>query len=95
VEPADVEISAELREVLGIEEGEGVRIERVVDESPAAKAGLERNDLILRIDGRKIASSTALGDSIARSAAGQTISIALVRKGKRESVNVTLASRPR
>ncbi len=95
VELQPVEIGGDLREVLGIEEGEGVKIGRVVDDSPAAAAGLQRNDLILKINGKKVGSAQAVGELISQAHPGQAVNVDLLRKGSRERVKVTLGSRTR
>jgi S1-C subfamily serine protease len=95
VELAALDITPDVREMLGLDEDEGVRIDRVVDDSPAAKAGLQRNDVVLRIDGGKVGSPKAVGDLLGKASAGQSVKMDVLRKGKRQSVDVTLGSRTR
>ncbi|MBI1851680.1 MAG: PDZ domain-containing protein [Planctomycetes bacterium] len=95
VELAALELSSEVREIMGLEEGEGVRIDRVVDDSPAAKAGLQKNDVVLRVDGTKVGSQKEIGEILGKASAGQSVSMEVLRKGKRENVSVTLGSRTR
>ena len=52
------EITPDLAESFGIEEGQGVLINQVVPDSPADRAGFETGDIVLRFDGRDISSVT-------------------------------------
>jgi M6 family metalloprotease-like protein len=69
----------------------------VATDSPAAKAGLERGDLLSKADGRELAGPDALRDFLATKSPGDQIQLALLRKDKPVEVTARLAapSRPR
>lgn len=65
----------------------------VVPGSPADKAGIVENDIILEIDGRKIDEDMQLGDIIGSKRSGDTVTLKLWRKGSLQDVEVTLEER--
>jgi serine protease Do len=66
--------------------------------TPAAKAGLQTNDVIVEFNGQPVQDSNDLIAKVAGTAVGQTVVLTFLRdvEGKldRRSVNVTLAERP-
>ncbi|MGH7163063.1 MAG: PDZ domain-containing protein [Planctomycetota bacterium] len=74
----------------GVREG-GVRVAAVLENSPAAKAGLEAGQIVGAVDGVPIADPGALSRIIALRPAGETLRL-LVQPGSRE-LDVTLADR--
>jgi hypothetical protein len=86
VEPA-------LRAQLKLKDREGLVIQQIVPESPAAKAGLERYDVVTAIDGESIDDLTDLMKAV-HEAEGKKISFSVVRGGEKKTVDVTPAERP-
>ena len=86
-------IDEDTRETLGIDAGQGLLVQRVVEGSAAEKAGLQRNDLIVSIDGHDVATPDALGEMVRGSGAGHHSKLVIIRKGKRENVDVELGGR--
>ncbi|MDQ1264655.1 MAG: serine protease Do [Campylobacterota bacterium] len=70
----------------------GALITGVEDNSPAAKAGLKRGDLIIEVNGKKIESASELKNTIGSYTPSKIVNIKYLRNKKIESVNVTLAS---
>ena len=62
----------------------------VVSGSPADKAGIVENDIILEIDGVKLDSAHSLSSQIQKHAPGDKITVKLLRDGKDKTVTVTL-----
>ena len=77
---------------LGVDQGSLVR--EVVVDSPAYKAGLKMNDVIVEFDGHAINSSRNLPKEVVYTPAGKEISIKLVREGKKITVEATLKPFP-
>ena len=69
----------------------GVEIVEVVDASPAARAGLRAEDLIVSIDGRPIASVDELHRLMVSDAIGRTLAVSVIRGGRRLSVELVPA----
>jgi len=66
----------------------------VVEDSPAAKAGIQENDILLEINGEKITTSHPLSSVIASHRAGETVMVMLLRGEERLSIQVTLEELP-
>ena len=62
----------------GADDGTGVMVTEVVDDSPAAKAGLLPGDVIVRLDGRR-AGSRGLAAGFERLKAGRPVRLELIR----------------
>ena len=77
---------------LGVDQGSLVR--EVVVDSPAYKAGLKMNDVIVEFDGHTINSSRNLPKEVVYTPAGKEISIKLVREGKNITVEAILQPFP-
>jgi membrane-associated protease RseP (regulator of RpoE activity) len=70
----------------------GVLVTDVVDESPAAKAGIEAGDVILSLDEKSIADGSALRWAV-RDKPEQKVGIKFRRRGKDKKLDVTLGTR--
>lgn len=66
----------------------------VIPGSPAARAGLLAEDIILEVNGRKINSENPLGAAIARFGVGETVTLKINRGGKELTLQATLEKRP-
>lgn len=86
-------VDAALCSQLGLDEGKGVVVTSVVQDSEAAKAGLKQHDIVLAIDDQPIESVEKFNELIgARS--GQKVNLRIVRQGKSESLAMTLQAAP-
>ncbi|MDX2035996.1 MAG: PDZ domain-containing protein [Isosphaeraceae bacterium] len=82
-----------LRSQLGLKEGEGVVATSVVEKSPAAKAGLKANDILLAI------AADALGEpdqliAAVQASKGEPVELKVLRAGKPMSLKVKPEKRP-
>ena len=62
--------------------------------APAQKGGLRPGDVILRFDGRTIATASDLGQAVNTRKPGDTVKVEVQRNGSRETLSVTLGTRP-
>jgi len=85
-------LGVELEEETEYSEG-GARINRVVDDSAAAEAGLEKNDIIVAFDGHTIRGPKALTQQLHEREPGDTVAITVVRDGREQSFDVELGER--
>jgi len=79
-----------LAESFGLDTARGALISHVENGSPAAKAGLEAGDVILKIDGEPVASSAELPPKVAATSPGKPVTLEVWHKGKARSVTVTV-----
>ncbi|MEM6676421.1 MAG: DegQ family serine endoprotease [Pseudomonadota bacterium] len=83
-------VNDELAEALGLETAAGALVADVTGDGPAADAGIEAGDVILKFDGQDIAEMRDLPRIVADTAVGSTVRVVIFRKGKTQSVKVTL-----
>ena len=69
---------------------EGVRIDKVVEDGAAADAGLEKEDVIIAVDGQKVKTMGDLQGIIAQKRPGDKVTVKYLRDKKEKSVTLTL-----
>jgi serine protease Do len=92
VQPADAEMLAGLG--IAKDAGVGVLVNRVEDDSPAAKAGIEPGDLITSIAGRSVHTPGELVATISEIAPGSEVDLRAIRNSDERRMRATLAERP-
>lgn len=90
-----VNLNEPLRAHFGVPEGSGVMISNVVDDSPAARAGVQVGDILTRFDGEDVTSSRKLTTMVRKAEAGDPADLEVWRDGKVETLSTTLDERPR
>ena len=81
-------------EALGWEQPRGAKVTASVAASPAAKAGLQRDDIVVALDERDIANAASLIQMVGAKTPGAIVELKLLRNGKERRVRVTLSQRP-
>ncbi len=71
----------------------GALIENVSEESPAAKAGLQKGDVILSFGGERVRSVTQMTRLVRETPAGRKVALEIVRAGQTRTVEVTPETR--
>jgi len=71
----------------------GVGITQVIQGSPAEKAGLKKDDVILRLDGENITSVRKLNRLVAEIAPDQSVRVAVSRGGSEQELTATIGKR--
>ena len=87
------DVSKENMSRYGLNQVRGVAITRVVKDSPAEKAGLRVNDVILRVDGENITSVRKLNRVVSEIAPDQTVRVSIARAGAEQEVSATVGKR--
>jgi membrane-associated protease RseP (regulator of RpoE activity) len=77
----------------GMREARGVGITQVVKDSPAEKAGLRKDDVIVRFEGDSVTSVRKLHRLVSEVAPDQTVKLGISRNGGEQEVAVTIAKR--
>jgi serine protease Do/serine protease DegQ len=86
-------IDAESAKALGAEVNRGALVSDIQPGSAAEEAGLKVDDIIVRVDNRKIDDSRALLNAIGLKGSGDTVRIELLRDGETRTVTATLGER--
>jgi len=97
-----VPVDDELKENLGLSHNYGAyltndeenKYQGVLEDSPAQKAGLQKDDLILEVNGIKIDEANPLSEIIQNYQANQVITVRIYRNGITLLKNVTLEEWP-
>jgi serine protease Do len=87
-------VTKEIQEALDLPDRNGVLVSSIVEDSPAEKAKLEREDVIVSLNGEKIESMRAFRNRIAATPPGTDVDLAVLRDGKRREVTVALGKLP-
>ena len=93
VEPND--LSRELAETFGVDLNQGVIITGVLQNGPAAKAGIRPGDVIVKIADKPVADVAQLLAQVSVLKPGTATRFSVVRKGQQVEIDVTPGVRPR
>jgi serine protease Do len=83
-------VTDDIAETLGVPENSGALIAAVTPGSPAAQAGLEAGDVILKFDSKDVTTMRGLPRIVAQAPIGKAADIELLRKGQRKTLQVTV-----
>jgi len=84
------QVTDEIADSLNIKPPHGALVAGVDDKGPAKPAGIEPGDVIVRFDGRDIKEMKDLPRAVADTAVGKAVDVIVIRKGKEETIQVTL-----
>jgi len=84
-------LTPELAKAFDIKETHGAVISKVVEDSPAAKAGLQPGDVVVAVNGRPVSAASDLRTTIGLMPVGETVHLEIVRNGMHRNVSVTIA----
>ncbi|HEX9017441.1 MAG TPA: trypsin-like peptidase domain-containing protein [Chloroflexota bacterium] len=79
---------------LGLQDTKGIVVAQVVAGSPAAQAGIQRSDVLTRIDQQVITDESTLGKVLNSHKPGDQVTITVTRGGQSIDLHLTLAERP-
>lgn len=72
----------------------GVLVNNVLANSPASLAGVQRGDVIIVCDNKRLSDVAQLRSILTNKKVGDAIGLQLIRNGKRKRLNIALAVRP-
>jgi serine protease Do len=87
------DITSELAEQEQIKSLNGVYVNEVMDNSAAKKAGVKAGDVILEVNGRKVATSSQFQEEVGKYRPGSKLKLAVERKGKKMDLDVVLLNK--
>jgi serine protease Do len=70
----------------------GALIADVVKGGPAEKAGLRKNDVVIRYEGKDTPDSSSFRNAVAETSAGSSARLTILREGKKEELTVRIGS---
>jgi membrane-associated protease RseP (regulator of RpoE activity) len=83
-----------LESQLGLAPGAGLVVTYVTPDSPAAKAGLEKNDVLVELEGQLLVHPAQLRKLIQVRKEGDTIELVFYRAGKKQTASATVVKAP-
>src|SRR3569623_742039 len=86
------DLPPELAKAFDIKESQGAEIAKSGADSPAAKAGLKAGDVVTRINGKQIITSSELRNIVGLLQIGETVALDILRDGKPRTVKIVLAA---
>lgn len=88
------EVTRENLSKFGLRDVKGVAVESVVDGSPAQAAGLQKGDVIVKVNGDDITSSRKLTRLVSEISPDHQARLTIVRNGSEREITVTVGKRP-
>jgi serine protease Do len=85
-------ISPDLLKAFNLDDTQGALVSDVMADGPAAKAGLQRGDVIIGFQGNKVQDSTELPRMVAAIAPGTKVQVEILRSGKKMTIPITLGT---
>ena len=82
------EVNAQFADAFGLDRPRGALVGQVIDDGPAAKAGVKAGDVILSVDGKGVERSTQLPGVISAIKPGDTAKVEVWRDGETKTLSV-------
>ena len=87
-------VTEAIRKAMGLADTKGVLVSEVVEDAPAAKAGIKAGDVITALNGTRTEGVEQFRQQVAEFAPGAEVSVAIVRDGDRMTKQVRLVEFP-
>jgi serine protease Do len=83
-------VTDEIAESLGLQETGGALVANVTPDGPAAKAGIEVGDIVLKFDGMDVTAMRQLPKLVAQTGIEKEVEVVVLRKGERKTFKVKI-----
>lgn len=83
-------VTEDLANYFGLEKTEGVLISAIAEGSPAQKAGLQRGDIVLEYNKKKVNDPDTLKDEVLKTKIGEKVVLLLFRNGNTQYIPITV-----
>jgi S1-C subfamily serine protease len=87
-------LTAQMKEKLNVTADKGVVVTDVLPNTPASKAGLQRDDVITSLAGRNVADPMELRDAVHAAGTGKDVDITILRGQEKKELHVRLEESP-
>ncbi|MBU1566893.1 MAG: DegQ family serine endoprotease [Proteobacteria bacterium] len=87
-------IDKDLAESFGLKKAEGILVSEVQKDSPASGAGLQRDDIILRLNDSPLTDVSDLRNRVALLSSGSKATLDIIRDGREKKVQITIGEQP-
>jgi len=87
-------ITPELSKQFNLKEEKGALVGDVIEGSPAEKVGIQRGDVIIEYDGKKIDEPYQLRNMVANTAPGKDVELKIIKESTIETKKVTIGEPP-
>lgn len=87
------EVTGSMAEAMEVEDGAGVLIQSVIDDSPADEAGLEDGDVIIKYDSQEVEGTGDLVRLVGKTVPGGKVEIEILRDGQGKTIDVVIGER--
>jgi serine protease Do len=87
------DVSPEMAEHFGVKDRKGVLVDNVIENSPANKGGIEKGDIVVKMNGKVVDDWNNFRNEIAQIAPGTKINLTVIRDGKEKDITVELEVR--
>jgi len=84
------EVTSDKAKELKLSAERGVVLGKIVPDSPAAKAGLKENDVVMEINGQRVEGAAQFRRMIHEIPAGRSIQLSVWRDGRMQTISATL-----
>jgi serine protease Do len=88
------DVTPQMAGALGLKTQNGALVGDVTEGSPAARAGLQRGDVVVEVDGKPVSDSRSLRMTIAEASPGTRVVLGVLHDGARRDVTVMLGEMP-
>jgi serine protease Do len=88
------DVNRELAESFGMEKPMGAAVLRIMENSPAAKAGFKVGDVVIDFNGTTIHRSSDLPIAVGATKIGTKAKVKIIREGKHKTLSVAIAELP-
>jgi serine protease Do len=87
-------VTPDIAAAIGLQDPIGAIINGITKGSPADKAGLQRGDVIVELDGKKILDPSELPRMVAFGHIGKTVTLTVIRQSKRMEIKAVIELKP-
>ncbi len=86
------DMTQELAESFGLDQSKGILVAQVIEDSPAAEAGMKQGDVITKLNGEPVDKTANFRNRIALTRPGTSVQLTVLRDGKERTIKVKIGA---